>query len=506
VIERRKLVDVAAASAGFLLAAGAVYLVGVLSGTGLVDDTFIFARCARDLADGLGMRFNPGGEPVEGVTSLAWVGVLAAAAHLGIDVPRTAAVLGSLLAAPAAWLAGVRAGGTWAARLVLTLALACSVPFAYWAGTGMDGALLWFFLVAVALVFVQAPDKPLLLGVALACGVWVRLEVLFLVFPWLVIGDLVLSRTRFSRRRAAALILPAVSAAAVQFAWRAHMFGRLLPNTFDAKVALEPLPRVWHGLRYIAGAGPMLGWGAMAVWCAVVAWRAGEHRLRWLLGTVPLWLGYVIWAGGDHFGDYRFLLPAVCVVAAALACSSRLAGASQRQWVLLAVSAALICAVVLATKEGEEARSEVRLAQSWLKVGRWLKEHEPPGTRIAGVVAGAIPYASGFETFDMLGLVTPTVAREGRVYAGGAPGHQRWNTDALLEAHPDVVVYPTSGRFQRPLWEEPDAIDLHYAYSLWAAVADSRVQRLYAYEAWRLADGTWVEMLRRPGSAGGSAR
>jgi hypothetical protein len=57
------------------------------------DDTYITLRYAKHLADGHGLRYNVGGERVEGFTSFLWVVILAAVHHAGCDIVRGAQVL-----------------------------------------------------------------------------------------------------------------------------------------------------------------------------------------------------------------------------------------------------------------------------------------------------------------------------------------------------------------------------------------------------------------------------
>ena len=64
----------------------------------LLDDAYISARYARNLAEGHGLVFNPG-ERVEGYTNLAWVVGAAGAIRLGADDPMLPWKCASALAA-----------------------------------------------------------------------------------------------------------------------------------------------------------------------------------------------------------------------------------------------------------------------------------------------------------------------------------------------------------------------------------------------------------------------
>lgn len=57
------------------------------------DDAFIFARYARNLADGHGWTFNPGASEANGATSPLWTALLAAVGFVGLPVVGAAVVL-----------------------------------------------------------------------------------------------------------------------------------------------------------------------------------------------------------------------------------------------------------------------------------------------------------------------------------------------------------------------------------------------------------------------------
>ena len=78
-----------------LVAVCAIAIVGLayLFRVGLIDDTYIFLRYARNLADGNGPVFNVG-ERVEGFSSPLWTILLGLAGFLGADLEMAARVLG----------------------------------------------------------------------------------------------------------------------------------------------------------------------------------------------------------------------------------------------------------------------------------------------------------------------------------------------------------------------------------------------------------------------------
>ena len=83
----------------------------------IYDDAFITFRYARNLAEGLGLVYNPGAEwePVLGTTTPLFALLLAGVAKLGFDLTIAAIALNMLFDAITAWHAA--AEGAWTQRL-----------------------------------------------------------------------------------------------------------------------------------------------------------------------------------------------------------------------------------------------------------------------------------------------------------------------------------------------------------------------------------------------------
>src|SRR5215471_13513339 len=71
----------ALATAGYLIACYQLQRV-------IADDAYISFRFARNLAEGYGLVWNIGGEPVEGYTDPLWVFLLSGVCRLGFDIEK----------------------------------------------------------------------------------------------------------------------------------------------------------------------------------------------------------------------------------------------------------------------------------------------------------------------------------------------------------------------------------------------------------------------------------
>jgi hypothetical protein len=147
----------------------------------------------------------------------------------------------------------------------------------------------------------------------------------------------------------------------------------------------------------------------------------------------------VIAVGGD-FMEYRMLVPvlpwiALLVVAALI----RLRPVARWAWVgALALAGLLTPLWPYFPGVPQETRALARLASDWQRIGVALScmEHARPPLVIGVTAAGAVPFYSGLETLDLLGLTDPWVARHGdplRTRAGSRPGHSRIATADYVE-------------------------------------------------------------------------
>ncbi|HEX6101820.1 MAG TPA: hypothetical protein VF031_02115, partial [Alphaproteobacteria bacterium] len=155
-----------------------------------VDDAYIGFAFLRNLLEGHGFVFHPGGPAVEGVTNIGWILALAPAAAL-TDAVIAAKLLGALLLFGAILLAGAigRGLGSHVATLphadTLLLAppilLAASFEFLYFPLAGMETAALSCTLLAMAWIALSAP-RSLALPVLGALAFTLHPEAV-LVFP-----------------------------------------------------------------------------------------------------------------------------------------------------------------------------------------------------------------------------------------------------------------------------------------------------------------------------------
>lgn len=402
-----------------------------------IDDAFITFRFAEHLAEGHGIVWNVGEDPVEGPTSMLWVLLMAIPALLGIPVPGFAKALGLAAGAASIVIVYAYARRRGCQRPVATAAgaiMALSPSFVLIALQGMEtsvAGLLALLATIAALAATREPTPPRLIATSLS------LLLAVLARPDLAVygaGLLAATVWRLARRdvdeakRAlgytlAFLVVPGL----VYMALRWSYFGYPFPNAFYIKQT-DSFTNVYYGGINVFGfltvvIGPLL---------ALAAWRlAGDENADATLARLsppltgaalflPLWLFMAPVQGYA----YRFQMPIVAPLALTMALAVRrlphweqLRGASvdwrrAQPWLAVALAVMLVLFPLHSIRSvGDTQR--LHSSQDRIAAGQALAPLEDTDARMFVTEAGAVPYYSGWEAVDLLGLTNETIAHEG---------------------------------------------------------------------------------------------
>lgn len=286
----------------------------------VVDDAGISLAFGRTFFEGHGFRVTPLSQPVEGFSSPLWALALGLQRFTGADPERWmwwSGVLAGALALPTFALWGPAAAGR-ALRVedALAPALAALNPsFAAWCSSGMETGLWALALGLSGLVVLRAMrlGRGYAAGAVLAGLLLVRPEApLFaaaLAPLWLGVA---LAAKRNPLREAGQALSSGLLVASALLALRWLYFADLVPNTWWAK-------RLWgfDGASYVGSYFTTYGATLLAVAAglAATAWRR-QVLPQTLLGAA--WCGAALYfarANGDWMGEWRFVVPAVPLLA-----------------------------------------------------------------------------------------------------------------------------------------------------------------------------------------------
>lgn len=339
-----------------------------VSGTWILDDAFISFRYARNLVEGAGLTFNPGGEIVEGYTNFLWTMIIAGGLAVGFEPVLMAHVLctGLSLATlvlvyrfAVAWW-----GGAWSLLPPLLLAITPSFLLYTARSSGMETALVTFLATGALWLLWRAHDgrSGLLAGVACALVTMTRPDGV-LVFGAGVLARVIPLFSQCGKKTAQneqdvpeneaispsldpqppnpeprtlnpepsppnpwPLLLAIVGGFVLlyvpYFFARWSYYGYLLPNTFYAKTGAT-MAQVMRGFAYSSSFVMSMGLRSVVVLGGLSLLALALSPLRRRVAPGPallLWLFvlltglYVTLVGGDHFPLWRFFVPIVPAV------------------------------------------------------------------------------------------------------------------------------------------------------------------------------------------------
>ena len=312
------------------------FLIGQERYFSLFDDAMIAMRYAKNLADGFGLRWNPGEPPVEGYTNLLWTLYMSAIHLLPIAISKTSLVVMlsgvgilfmNLLVVKK--LTQAIAGENPYAPLFAVLLTAFYYPLIYWTLRGMEVGLVCLLVNYSILCVFRLCDRYSLrdvigLTLTLAAALLTRPD---MVVPIAVVGMFLLYVIWKSGFKLSYTIIP-VGIVAVMCGltlFRIRYYGDPLPNTYYLKVdGVTAFERASRGIKALLELFFFHLWPVLLL-VAVGFWK--NARLRQspkailLFGMFLAQAVYSVYVGGDawewmHFSN-RYItiaVPALFVV------------------------------------------------------------------------------------------------------------------------------------------------------------------------------------------------
>ena len=381
-----------------------------------LDDSWIHAVFARNIAEGQGFSFNPG-ERVAGSTAPLYTILLALLYKVTGEFVWTEKVLGVLCQAASAilvfftmlvWDPKARTRAFLAGAIV-----AISPPLLWAALSGME-IPVYLLLVCLGLYF-YAKQRPVLMTLCWSIGVWVRPDGLFL----LLLGLILVPRDRWKQAAVAGAILGAF------FLFNLGIGGTIFPQTVGAKAhfAIEPVTRTWNLLRE---------WGALwgipykrteaiehpaflLVGMAAGAWALSRKRPLLALYAVGLPVALSLFrseaASGKRY--ILYVIPFGAILAAqgfdwlSTKLMRRHALAGLIALGVIALGWQGVYVVRKATQYGWNVQNIDKMQGYLGRLSHFLTE---PGDRIATNDIGAIGWYSRRTIVDLVGLVSPSMS------------------------------------------------------------------------------------------------
>lgn len=389
-----------------------------------LDDAWIHQTYARSLGLRGEWAYLPG-VPSAGSTSPLWTALLALGYWLRIDPYAWVLSWGALLLAATAWFGArwVDARSphlgrlAWAAGALLVLEW-----HMVWAGVSGMETLAQACMVVLVLLALETRWPPILIGILVGAGVWVRPDALLLLLP---VGWMLGVEGRRDAPRAARRLLGVAVGLAIlllpYLGFNLMLGGQAWPSTFYAKQAEyavelnRPL-----GFRLVeqwgvglVGAGAILVLGfAASIWADVT----GKRWAR--LAPAVWWLAFLAAYAVRLPVTYqhgRYAMPALPVLVlvgaeamltAALRASGKAPKILSRAW----AAAALATAIAFLGPGARAYSQDVAIIETeMVAAARWIAANTASGDLIAAHDIGAVGYYSERTLIDLAGLISPEV-------------------------------------------------------------------------------------------------
>jgi hypothetical protein len=382
-----------------------------------LDDSWIYAQMARNLATGHGFAFNPD-EPVAGATGPLYTFLLAFFYLIFREVVWSAKVFGILCQIGA----GLAIYGTMMALLpgrrmvaILTALLVVTSPPLLWGMLSGMEIPLYLLLVALGLFF-YVRSRPLLAVLFWSIGVWVRPDGLFLV----ALGLVAWPREALRRLAVAAPVVLAF------FGFNFLVGGSWMPQTVGAKAhfAVDLGYRTWNMMREWAAL-----WGIPyrptdtleepVVFLLLLLLGAAVTIRRWpLLAAYAIGFPIAMSLFREHSASHKryilYVIPFAMILSVmAIDFVTRLIS---RKWAvanahLVVPAAVAVCLVWQASYIPPKAEVYGWNVQNINKMqkllGEFVKLVTKPGERVATNDIGAIGYFGERYVVDLMGLISP---------------------------------------------------------------------------------------------------
>jgi hypothetical protein len=447
-----------------------------------VDDAFIGFQYIDNLMAGHGFVFHAGSTPVEGVTNIGWLLLLAPFSHFAgpmvlAKLVGLALVLSTLILTVSLGqrLAMSAMSGDDSFGLVLppVLMLVSSFEFVYFSLAGMETALLATILMlmcCIALRWPHAKELPVLAAAAfLVHPEAVAVYPLYSAFRWFW--------SKQDRRQAIGgnLILAGLVGGITLI--RFTYFGDILPNTFYSKPS-NPQTAIQNAYAFLMGQNTNVAF-PITGWLSIPLLLLGYLRLRkttpaaadMLAATCATGLILAVYSLPDWTALPRYFAPylpaALILFWAGLnrAIPAFIAPPRIRQLTGAAIMVLLVLTAMF-DGQGKMARMDdfpgyVLSGKNLIEPSLWLRDHVPAEATIASRRIGALAYYSGRPVFDyMYGLPDRQVARlvsaQGRRFDTPTDSAlaAEWRTRApeyILEDGPiiDYIASQSGGTRQR---------------------------------------------------------
>jgi len=455
----------------------------------LFDDAMISMRYAKNLANGYGLVWNPGGEHVEGYSNLLWVLYMAAVHKFTTGISQISRYIQLtemiLIVLSLYFIRKIALKLTNSEEVALGAAFltAFYYPINNWSLQGMDvGPVLFIlcFIVWEMLKCLEGNKVSKSLFVALGIGTLIRLDFIVLFFS--VPLFLMYYKREQAKEIIKLLVLATFAFLVSQTLFRIIYYDDWLPNTYYLKVSGIPLMvRILKGILVTADTIKDLTLPIFLLPFTLLLTRKFDSRLYFLFYVITIQILYSIYVGGDAWewyggtNRYMSVIMPFLFITMSLALHHIISTLIEKKLkIYSSIAFTLAILAILYTihvtnsisytgTDAIRSHTEELLLQKpplhieehmySVYISLFLEDTTLPNARVLTVLAGAPPYFSDRYFIDGLGKNDKYIAKsapklpEVELFKAFHPGHVKCDGNhSILDLKPDVILQIWCGR------------------------------------------------------------
>jgi arabinofuranosyltransferase len=398
-----------------------------MQGLGLpLDDAWIHQTYARNLARAGQWAFIVG-QPSAGSTSPLWTVLLALGVLVGMRGLVWTYVIGGILVALCGWVGALWVGAQdrfrWNWALLAGALIVLEWHLAWSAVSGMEIPALALLALLAVRSLERETRNPLLLGMLIGLGAWIRPDALTLVLPLLVV--ILVEDHAHAGRLARRLLLAAGGLALLLLPYlifNRSLSGSFWPTTYFAKQAEYAVLRETSlfGRMMEQAIQPLVGVGISVLPGVILDTVHWVRKKAWVKLAGLLWVGAFLGAYALRlpvtYQHGRYVMPVIPVllVLGVRGMMNWADWSSRIFWRRLVSRLWLLCTLGVLVSfwiAGSVAYSrDVGLIETeMVATAEWVAENTEPDALVAAHDIGALGYFGQRRLLDLAGLVTPQV-------------------------------------------------------------------------------------------------
>ncbi len=424
-----------------------------------VDDSFIGFRYSENMANGYGVVFNIGENPVEGYSNFLWLLVGSFFVKFGFSAMMASKYLGiffSVINIPILYKLSYRILGNKLYASLPPLFLSVIPAYAFWAVAGLE-TIFYVTLLLVSLLmflgkrYVLSSFFFVLLSLTRPEGA--------IIFAALSLLILYKNKKEKAGPFSSNLIKWIGVFAGIYvpyFIWRFLYFGYPLPNSFYFKSGISSLSSIWWAYSFLVYISPFAIFGAYGI----IRQKASGEK-KFLLALAALLVALTFLYKPIQGYPYRFLLPSLPFIFILASDGVRQFlsslnesgfsfprhGSSLRKYVALIVVVFLFAYPLVDAREYKAYADKFYngYERAHNKLGKWLSENFAPNATLVMADIGATPYYARMRTIDIVGVTDEYITHN---------PHDAQYVKYILDQNPEIIALLSgSTNIFRPLWD-----------------------------------------------------